>query len=471
MSITYDGQPGGPKRKLKSVPKKIPSSIESQWASACIKDRSKPWRLECERPSLSAGMMYRWNGIYFEAMGLEGGKALAGAWLAGNHQNKCTASKAEACHKTLEMALRGNPQYLLKKKDLPIIPTADTYLHIENDGTIKALPVSPDHGMTYAIDIKTGAQLGQPYVPGDLPQWSKFRKFLEHAQPDPEVQNLIQELCGSTLIPQNFSIAAWHYGAAGSGKSTLAEICLRMSRAAASVRLRDLASRFGLEGLLGASLVYVDEVDAGEKIPEGLLKTLISQNHIMVDRKNEKAMTTRIAAKWIICSNAKPFVRDKSDGVWRRLCPIPWEYQVPEKERVPNYHEVLWEEEGRLILDWMLKGAVRLVQRGHFLAEEERPEVIRSAKEYAREESDSVRAWVHAHKAKRDMEIWIQKSHVFQCYVDWCDLDGLEPLAQPVFWRNLKPMLGLPDDSRRSANGSRPLFQAISYQALPETHQ
>ena len=436
-------------------PKKSKKNFKLDWTNKALSDGIKPWRIDVEKVLTSGGVVYRWNGVYFDAVGADGRAALALQWIRATDPEAFDPGLAEKCHKALALSLRMSRQHSLPQAANAVIPLTDAYLEIDGQGAIVVRKPDPKYGMTYAVDITTGKTPGQKYMPKALPARSKFRAFLDHAQPNQEVQALLQELCGATLLQNNYGVASWNHGAAGSGKSTLAELCLKMQRSGASTRLGALADRFELEKLIGASFVYVDEVDSGERVPEGKLKTLISQNTISVDRKNEKGVSTKIRAKWMICSNDKPFIRDKSDGVWRRLCVIEWRYPIPEGIREQDYHEVLWKEEANLILDWMIEGAVRLVRRGRFMTEAERPREVQLTKEYAREESDSIRAWINANSVERvdDRAQWQPKTRIYAAYRTWCENQDIPLLEPNVFWRGLRPKLNLENDYQRAVPG------------------
>jgi P4 family phage/plasmid primase-like protien len=454
-----------------AAPKKPPKPKRNHkllWTEKCLTDAQKPWRIDVEKVLTSGGVVYRWNGVFFDAVGADGGASLALDWIKQTDREAFDPGLSEKCHKALAQTLRLSPSHRLPQAANAVIPLTDTYLEIDTSGNILARKPAPSYGMTYAVDVTTGIDAGRVYYPKPLPEGSKFRAFLEHAQPNPEVRALLQELCGATLLQNNYGVASWNHGAAGSGKSTLAELCLKMQRSGASTRLGALADRFELEKLIGASFVYVDEVDTGERVPEGKLKTLISQNTISVDRKNEKGVSTKIRAKWMICSNDKPFIRDKSDGVWRRLCIIEWKYPIPEGIREQDYHEILWKEEANIILDWMIEGAVRLVKRGRFLTEAERPLDVQLTKEYAREESDSIRAWVNAQHVEHvaDRAEWQPKARIYAAYRTWCENQDIPVLEANVFWRGLRPKLNLDNDYQRSVpgQGQKP-HQGVKWQA------
>lgn len=419
-------------------PKEKVDTLSKQWADRLLKNKTNPWFAEAGHTSGGVAI-HKWNGSYLQFVGFEEGSALVADWLDKAAPDKasdaaCNSAWAYGCKR-----LRTQRPIPQQDRSRNIIPCADVYLEMTKQG-IKAIKPDPSYGMTYAVKLNAGTQVGQRHTIKPLSATSRFRKFMETALPDADVRALVQEQCGLTLLPANYQIASWWVGAAGSGKSTLVELCKAMQRQVACISLDDLGKQFGLEGLVGASVVQVDEVEA-ERWAEGRFKSLVGGNGCSIDRKNEKAlMDYHLWAKWLITSNAKPFVRDKSDGVWRRLCIVPFDVVIPEEQRVKDFHLLLLKEEGAQILDWMLEGAQRLVCRDRFLAEHERPQAVRELKEESRNDCDSVRAWVKIFDVRLggagdDLHT---KDTIYNNYETWCKAAHQEPLLPRVFWKGLR---------------------------------
>lgn len=166
----------------------------------------------------------------------------------------------------------------------------------------------------------------------------------------------------------------------------------------------------------------------------------MSGNGVNVNRKHEKALLSyHSKAKWIITSNPPPFVRDKSDGVWRRLCPVKWSVIVPEDQRKENYQSELLAKEGLAILDWMLEGARRVVQRGRFMPEHERPEAVREAKSYAQTNCDSVLAWITENNVHVEADLekgrWKTQNKIYEHYCEATEAAHRTVLDKTPFWR------------------------------------
>lgn len=450
-----------------SVEKKGPS-LSKQWADRILLDKDQPWFAEANHTS-GGEAVYRWNGSYMQFIGSEEGASLAADWMDGAFPEAACASLSKAAWAYGGQRLRLKNPKPVQDMRRNIISCADVYLELDKLGNIIALAPDPVHGMTYALNIAAGTPVGKLHKLKSLPKNSIFRSFIEKALPDPKVRALVQEQCGMCLLPANYQMATWWTGAAGSGKSTLAELCKAMQRQVASIGLDELSGTFGLESLVGASLVVVDEVEQ-EKWAEGKWKSLVGGNGVSVNRKNEKALLSySMRAKWIITSNAPPFVRDKSNGVWRRICLVVFENVVAEKEVVLELHNVMLEKEAGLILDWMLEGARELVKRGHFMPEAMRPAVVQIAKEVARNDCDSVRGWMKAFSVKlsksgKGLDQVKSKDQVYTEYEQWCEATHQTALERRVFWKGLRGQLpGIGDNLNRRVNGKQMYFCNIEW--------
>lgn len=369
----------------------------------------------------SGVMVYRWNGLHWQHVGGEAGLSLVAKWLDQNKPNKAKGNHAKGCWEWLGLRLRDeNKLPELSRKDLAVVPCADAYLEISRDG-IRSIAPDPAMGLTYATRIHSGTPHGSLHTLSPFNPSSKFGAWLCHALPDPKVREMVQEQCGVCLLPGVYSQAAWWWGVAGSGKSTLSDMVSKVLSSVAGVKLEKLSSEFGLEPVVGAQLIKVEEVEFGVKWDEGIWKPLVSGNGIYVNRKHEKAIGSYVSkAKWIITSNPEPFIRDKSDGVMRRLGIVHWAHTI-QGEQDPEFVDKILAQEGRQFLDWMLEGALRVIRRGRMMNEKEIPETARLIRESVRRNSDSVRDWVMEENVRFAPGKWRPTSEIIAHFNKWCE--------------------------------------------------
>lgn len=423
------------KAKGSAAPQERPPTTELLFAD-WLTSQSK-WA--CLAPdSATPSIVHRWNGSHFEHVASEEGVSIALNWMRAQFPDKYRKNTAISCWQTAGSDMR-NTALMPARDKRHIVPCQGVYLEILPTGEIIAHEPDQSFGMTHAIKIDPITRAGQTHTPQALPETSRFARFLLHAQPDPEIRSLIQEQCGATLLSTHYGVAAWWYGAPGSGKSTLSELCGAMQSKCGATSLAQMTNdQFGMESLVGCSLIRIDEVEEGEKYNEGKLKPIITGNGVSVDRKFEKPLVNyHFDAELILCSNPKPFFRDKSDALWRRICAIHWGNSIPESEQSVTWKDDVLASEGQLILDWMLEGAIRLVKRGRFLPRSERPMAVQMMEADCRNEGDSVRYWFSDNRVSVDPSVCKTKREVYQNYVQWCERIQREPVDARVFWKGL----------------------------------
>lgn len=406
--------------------------------SAPHKNFPGPWMMRAENSS-DAGCVYRWGKHCWEFVHSEEGQSIVAHWLNAHHPDKATSFLSKRAWEFSCLRLRVVKPAPTQVSYLNIIPTLSGYLSLLDDGSIEVLKPDPLYGVDYVIEATLShATENNYYQPQPVPEASLFGQYLNASLPDAEIRAVVQELCAQTLLPSNYGIAGWFFGQGANGKGVLMEVVEAIHRQSCRLRLDHLAEKFALEPLVGASLVLVDEVK-NDKFDEEIFKTLITGNGVDVDRKYDKPLRSyRSRAKWIISSNNVPHIRDKSDGVWRRIVFIPWQVQIEESKRIPDLDKRIIKNELHIVLDWLLMGAIRIVQRGRFLSETEMPPIIQSQKIIMRQESDSVLAWIDEESIHQSCDTWATNDEIYKSYSDWCASAQRTPLGVEMFWKSIR---------------------------------
>lgn len=424
-------------------------TVEKQFADLVLSDALGQWMMRLESTQ-DSGSVFRWNGMCWDYVNAEAGTAMTADWLDHYHPDKATSANAENLWKWTQKRLRKMKPAPAREVARFVIPTKSGYLHLEKGGRIILKKPDPALGVDYVIDAKIPS-LQKPdaeYFPGELPADSIFGKFITQMMPDPKVRAVVQELVAQTLLPMNTSVAMWNIGDGQNGKGTLVHLIEALHPQVCSLQLNKLGGQFSLEPIIGSSLILVDEVP-DKPFDEELLKSLISQDPVSIDRKNEKAIHSyRSTAKWIISSNKVPHIRDKSNGVWRRIIFIPWKITVSDDEKILDISKTIIKNELHIVLDWLLHGVKRLVVRGRFYKDEELPDSIRDEKHLLRIEGDSILAWTEDLGVHCSANVKTSKEDVYKSYFDWCqsNLHGGE-MKPESFWKVLRQRFQ-PTDSK-----------------------
>jgi len=250
--------------------------------------------------------------------------------------------------------------------------------------------------------------------------------------PDPAEQALLQEQCAITLTGRANELIIWWSGGGRNGKSTMLKVLAAFHPSPRPMVMHELGDRFGLEDIVGASLLMVSEVDPEKKMPVDRLKALSSGDPSRVQRKGLGSIGYINVADTLVTANEGPRYHDSSNGFSRRLCPLEWRHTITEDQKVEGLARRIIEEEPGIVLDWLLAGLQRIAKRGGFMPESEWPGSVARQKMLITHDNDVVRRCV-------DEEGWVYdpglpkrpRDELWAAWLDWCESAGLMDNGHP----------------------------------------
>jgi len=137
--------------------------------------------------------------------------------------------------------------------------------------------------------------------------------------------------------------------------------------------------------LRGRRLILASELEEGAMLDAGQLKQIASTDPIRGEAKYRDPESFIPSHTAILFSNFLPRIESTDDGTWRRIRVLEFKGKVNPEKSVLNFGDVLVEQAGEAILQWIIDGAVKVAQNGFKLplcAEVER------ASAYYRKEQD-----------------------------------------------------------------------------------
>jgi len=320
-----------------------------------------------------------------------------------------------------------------------IIPCRNWYMEIVS-GKVKWLKPDPKLGFMSFID--TNHSDATP---------CRFTEYLDMCVPDKEIQMVLQEYAGYTLLGDcRFERAMLLYGKGANGKSVFIEIIRALHANAKAIRL-DQMKDFELGGIIGASLLTSDETPKSKVCGE-TLKALISGNAISIRELYGKPFDIKNTAKILISANEYPHFDDASDGFWRRWTFVPFKQTVPVEKRDPLLAKTIINEELGGVLAWAVKGLLRILKtNGQFTA----PAALEKEKKAVRQEANSVLGWMAERVISENTEGYpTAKPDVYREYAHWALDNALTPVKGNAFWKRLKNELSFDlDDRQKRVNG------------------
>lgn len=373
-------------------------------------------------------IMYKWDGRVWKPLELDEMEVHAFRWLGAHpeHSQRATTKLAAGCALAAATLVRRIPAF--ESSNLIVLPLLNGYLHVDiKTGALSLNTHEKSYGLNYLINCEFDTSARAP----------KFAQFLGEVLPDEDTRNYVQEYVGYTLMPDcRHQKAMFWLGSGANGKSTLATVVSALHSKITAAALDDLDG-FKLVSLIGSSLVYIDETP--QKIDEQKLKSLISGGLLQIDRKFREPISLHPTAKWIICGNSLPAIRDQSHGFWRRLPVVDFKRQFSESEQDPLLAKNIVNDELSGVLMWALGGLLRLSQRGRFpVLSSEMAECVETGKR----ETNSVLAWWNDDRAEFDPDARFPRADVYADYRTWAFSNGMQALGAEKFWGRLRHLVG-----------------------------
>ena len=385
--------------------------------------------------AVDGGLIHTWTGSHWSVTSDDIACKQAYRWIATSDPRDATAENAKKAVNSAKLWL---PDVVKESADI-VIPCMNGYAQVKND---KVELTSPDKslGLKHSLICEFQPDFGPA---------TQFEKFLEMILPDTAVRSRVQEYIGYTLTSDaRYQKAQLWLGSGANGKGVLANIVQKLHRNTAAIRL-DALDGFSLSVLLGASLIYVDEVPKA-RINEQILKSLIAGEKIQIDRKYETPLSTHIRGKWLVLGNHLPAITDHSIGFWRRWDIIPFNVTIKESERDPLLANSIIRTEMPGVLNWALEGLLRLQKRGAF--EVTLPVAMQNILSDAKRESNSVQAWFEENDIVATHSLQSTKDEIYEHYREWSSRNGMASMASPRFWQTIRGIVSLDEVRRREGS-------------------
>lgn len=281
--------------------------------------------------------------------------------------------------------------------------------------------------LDYAFDIEA-----------DCPIWCQFiRSAMEN---DPERIAILQEWAGYLLTGRNeLQRFLAMEGEGGNGKTvyTAGITAMLGDENISRVALEKFGGQFDLSTTIGKAVNICGDVSEIDKAAEGELKQFTGGDVMQFDRKNKTPLTARPTAKLMVSWNLRPRFTDRSDGLWRRMVLVPFNYKPPASQIVRGMDEAKWWiENGQApgILLWAIEGLRRLREQGDFT----RSTMVELAIEDYRISANPAREFLTEFIQPQEGSK-ISKIRLYELYQHFCSKTGCKhPLAQRAFGREVK---------------------------------
>lgn len=273
------------------------------------------------------------------------------------------------------------------------------------------------------------------------PRWDAF---LVEVQPDEQVRRLVRSSFGLGLLGITVQRLFFHYGSGANGKSVAMEVICRVLGDHAVMLPSE--SFFGpakssggaspdIARLHGRRLLRVKELPEGEQLREAMVKELTGGETITARSLFEGYFDFLPVFVAHMSGNAEPYVRDISEGLWRRMTVVPWRVTIP-PERRRDMEEFCAElmEEASGILNWLIAGALDFLENGLVI-----PAAVTSRTADYRADMDPLSGFFGTCLTVTGRhEDAIQMAELYEVYSNWAASTGRSAMNLTRFGKEMK---------------------------------
>jgi putative DNA primase/helicase len=289
------------------------------------------------------------------------------------------------------------------------------------------------------VDLRTGALLSpEPsmYITkncnaayekdAECPKWLEFLDQIFDS--DKDTIETIQRALGYTLTGMNTEETLFIcVGFGSNGKSvfgnTVVWIMGGYAQSAPSSllvarRADDTGARSDIATLAGCRYVGINELQAGDRLDEQVVKMLAGREPITSRFLYGEYFTfTPQFTPWLR-TNHKPIITGTDDGIWRRLAVIPFERKFSDSEKDPHLEQKLVAERDG-ILAWMIEGCLKYLNDGGLKLS---PKIQKAGASY-RKESDILGEFLEE-RTEVDINGRSEKSRLYSSWQSYCLAHG-----------------------------------------------
>ncbi len=264
-----------------------------------------------------------------------------------------------------------------------------------------------------------------------------FDRFLEQVQPDVAMREFLQRMLGHTISGQVVEhLLAVLAGRGANGKSTLTDVVLEALGDYACTTDPDLlidtgtSHPTGVADLMGRRLAITHETDRGRRLAEGTVKRLTGGDRVKARWMRGDFFEFTPSHSVVLATNHRPDVRGDDEGIWRRLCLVPFDVVVPEDRRDARLPDRLrLELDG--ILNWLVAGYKAWNTDGL-----QPPEAVLDATKAYRADSDPIARWI-TDRCLTSPRHHTPAAALWRSWINWCHQQGIDPGTQTALGRAL----------------------------------
>ncbi len=309
-------------------------------------------------------------------------------------------------------------------------------LHID---TGKITSHTPEHN--------TRIQLPIDYKPDAQP--TEFLAFLDQVLPDKDEQSALLENCAEPLTRKVWQQKALLLdGPGGNGKSTLFNVLRRVygPENCSNVQIQSLENnRFARAELHNKLANFSDDISNQQLKHTGTIKSIISGDSIMAEKKGGQPFDLLNYAKLFISSNLPPESLDDSDAWFRRFVPISFNQQYLDENQILRFEDKLSRPTELSGIFNLLLEKLKLVKTGKFTILSK----VEETRLRMKERSDPIREFCNTETIADSLKT-VKKQTLYSTYLLWCEGKRFTPKSKKVFFSRVKTIFPMVETKQPS---------------------
>ncbi len=257
----------------------------------------------------------------------------------------------------------------------------------------------------------------------------KFVEFLkEITLGNMELVKFLALIGSLTLTRRLEEIAFIFTGGGYNGKSTLVQVFLGIlgyngyegKEEVLNEIQNDLTPH--LYNCIGKTLIVIDDPRI-KVINLQNLKSLVSTGNISIRTLYHRPIEIRKDFNIIICINGEPKFNEQTEGMYRRICIVGFDYKIPKEKAILDYHRILLDKEKHGIFNLLLtalKEYLSNVNKKKIM--DYAPDVVKARTERSIWEQDHAREFYDRFlEYVPDPSTYLPMSKIYEKYLGFCD--------------------------------------------------
>lgn len=296
--------------------------------------------------------------------------------------------------------------------------------------TGKLLPHAPDYNHRNQFPVRYAGK-------GQCKRWLQHLDEVFRDDEDREEKiTFLQEWFGYLLIPNtDQQKMLWLVGPGANGKNVVLDVMANVlgEHNCTSMSLNEMSNEFLRSGLYGKLANLSSELQAGKRLNDAFLKSVVSGDAITANRKNATPITFRPYSRLVSAMNELPPLIDISHGFFRRLIVLTFNRTLAQEEMDRTLPAQL-KVETPGIVKWAVEGLLRLREAGRFTNV---PSSERLCGEY-KYESDPVAMFLMEAVQTKGSSIKTEKKDVYKAYRRFCETRGYWTKSDAQFGKAMR---------------------------------